>query len=62
MPWCSKYALQERLIKHYLLCWKVGEKEVKFWHRKDEGFAGRKPLSPHDHSRVETQGDLSDLR
>jgi hypothetical protein len=27
-----------------LLCWKVGEPEVAFWHGVDEGFAGRKPL------------------
>jgi len=27
-----------------LLCWKVGEPEVAFWHRLEEGFAGRKPL------------------
>ena len=27
-----------------LLCWRVGEDEVAFWHGADEGFAGRKPL------------------
>ncbi len=27
------------------LCWKVGEKNIKFWHGKNEGFNGRKPLS-----------------
>jgi len=27
-----------------LLCWKVGEPEVAFWHGLEEGFAGRKPL------------------
>jgi len=27
------------------LCWKFGENQVKFWHRKDEGFMGRKPLA-----------------
>ena len=27
-----------------LLCWKVGEPEVGFWHGVEEGFAGRKPL------------------
>ena len=27
------------------LCWKLGEDKVKFWHTKDEGFLGRKPLS-----------------
>jgi hypothetical protein len=27
-----------------LLCWKLGEDEVAFWHGLEEGFAGRKPL------------------
>jgi len=27
-----------------LLCWQYGEPEVAFWHRADEGFAGRRPL------------------
>jgi hypothetical protein len=27
-----------------LLCWRLGEDEVAFWHSVDEGFAGRKPL------------------
>jgi hypothetical protein len=27
-----------------LLCWRLGEDEVAFWHSLDEGFAGRKPL------------------
>ena len=26
------------------LCWQFGEPEVGFWHRMDDGFAGRKPL------------------
>jgi hypothetical protein len=26
------------------LCWKLGEEHIAFWHRLDEGFAGRKPL------------------
>lgn len=26
------------------LCWKAGEDQIKFWHGKDEGFMGRKPL------------------
>ena len=26
------------------LCWKEGEKEIKFWHEKDVGFSGRKPI------------------
>lgn len=27
-----------------LLCWRLGEDEVAFWHGVDEGFAGRKSL------------------
>ena len=27
-----------------LLCWKLGEKEIGFWHSIEDGFAGRKPL------------------
>jgi len=27
-----------------LLCWKLGEKEIGFWHSADDGFEGRKPL------------------
>ena len=30
------------------LCWRLGEDRIRFWHRQDEGFAGRKPLNPHD--------------
>ena len=28
-----------------LLCWQYGEKQIAFWHRSDEGFAKRRPLS-----------------
>ena len=27
-----------------LLCWKLGEKEIGFWHTTEDGFTGRKPL------------------
>jgi hypothetical protein len=26
------------------LCWRLGEREVNFWHEVDAGFAGRQPL------------------
>jgi hypothetical protein len=26
------------------LCWQFGEPEVAFWHRPEDGFAGRRPL------------------
>ncbi len=31
--------------REVLLCWKLGEKEVRYWHDVDTGFAGRRPLS-----------------
>jgi hypothetical protein len=27
-----------------LLCWKVGEDEIGFWHGLEDGFAGRRPV------------------
>jgi hypothetical protein len=30
------------------LCWKLGEDRIRFYHRQDEGFSGRKPLNPRD--------------
>jgi hypothetical protein len=30
------------------LCWRLGEERIRFWHRQDEGFAGRKPIDPRD--------------
>lgn len=26
------------------LCWRLGEPSVSYWHRRDEGFANRRPL------------------
>jgi len=34
------------------LCWKYGETEIKFWHDKDSGFKGRKPISVSNESLV----------
>ena len=28
------------------LCWQYGEKEIAFYHRREEGFAGRQLLKP----------------
>ena len=28
------------------LCWRLGEDRIRFYHRQDEGFDGRKPLDP----------------
>jgi hypothetical protein len=27
-----------------LLCWRLGEDEIRYWHTVQEGFAGRRPL------------------
>jgi hypothetical protein len=27
-----------------LLCWRLGEDRIRFWHGLEEGFAGRKPM------------------
>tara|TARA_B100000446_G_scaffold133775_1_gene125905 strand:- start:185 stop:586 length:402 start_codon:yes stop_codon:yes gene_type:complete len=34
------------------LCWKEGETEIKFWHEKDVGFNGRKPINVNKESLV----------
>jgi hypothetical protein len=34
-----------RFNEEVWLCWKIGEEKIKFWHGKNEGFLGRKPLS-----------------
>ncbi len=34
------------------LCWKYGETEIKFWHEKDSGFMGRKPLEISDDTLI----------
>lgn len=36
------------------LCWKLGEDRIRFYHRQNEGFAGRKPLDPRDLGSADT--------
>jgi len=42
----------KRFDEKVWLCWKYGEKEIKFWHEKDSGFQGRKPISVSNESLV----------
>ena len=42
----------KRFDQEIWLCWKEGETEVKFWHEKDTGFMGRKPISVSNESSV----------
>jgi hypothetical protein len=36
--------------EHVLLCWKLGEPEIRFFHTVDDGFAGRKSVKGHSFS------------
>jgi hypothetical protein len=36
------------------LCWQLGEPRVNFWHRIEDGFAGRKALLESDGSEPES--------
>ena len=42
----------KRFDEEVWLCWKRGETEIKFWHEKDVGFNGRKPIEVSDDSLV----------
>lgn len=42
----------KRFEEEVWLCWKDGEQEIKFWHEKDSGFMGRKPIEVSDESLV----------
>ena len=42
----------KRFDEEIRLCWKEGETEIKFWHEKDTGFMGRKPISVSNESLV----------
>lgn len=49
---CQLKDLHEGLVDFYglqhgelvLLCWKVGEDRIRFWHTLEDGFPGRRPL------------------
>ena len=32
--------------RRVMLCWRLGEPDVQFWHDEDAGYAGRQPLQP----------------
>ena len=32
--------------RRVLLCWRLGEPSVQYWHDEQSGYAGRRPLSP----------------
>ena len=48
-----------RFNEEVWLCWKIGEEKIKFWHGKNEGFIGRKPLSVKGNYN---EDNLEDLR
>ena len=49
-----------RFDEEVWLCWRDGEPEIKFWHSKQAGFMGRKPLAPTGfHSE---ENDLNDMK
>jgi hypothetical protein len=42
----------KRFDEEVWLCWKHGETEIKFWHEKNSGFMGRKPIEVSDESLI----------
>ncbi|MBA3749626.1 MAG: DUF2203 domain-containing protein [Nitrosopumilus sp.] len=48
-----------RFNEEVWLCWNIGEEKIRFWHRKNEGFIGRKPLSVKG---TYNEDNLEDLR
>ena len=42
----------KRFDEEVCLCWKHGESEIKFWHDKDSGFMGRKPIEVSDETLI----------
>jgi hypothetical protein len=49
----------KRFDEEVWLCWKVDEEKIRFWHGKNEGFIGRKPLSVKGNYN---EDNLEDLR
>ena len=49
---CILKDVEEGLVDFYsrfecrdiFLCWKVGEKRIRYWHELDDGFRGRQPI------------------
>lgn len=41
VDWYSYYA-----GRPVFLCWKLGEREIEWWHQVDAGFVGRQPILP----------------
>jgi hypothetical protein len=48
-----------RFNEEVWLCWNIEEEKIRFWHGKNEGFIGRKPLSIKGNYN---EDDLEDLR
>ena len=48
-----------RFNEEVWLCWNIKEEKIKFWHGKNEGFIGRKPLSIKGNYN---EDNLEDLR
>lgn len=49
----------KRFNEEVWLCWKIEEEKIRFWHGKNEGFIGRKPLSAKGNY---SEDNLEDLR
>ena len=49
----------KRFNEEVWLCWKIEEEKIRFWHGKNEGFIGRKPLSVKGNY---SEDNLEDLR
>ncbi len=43
------------------LCWQLGEPNVSFWHRIEDGFAGRKPLLDGESSDPDDKLSITEL-